>query len=199
MSEERSGKTKTCNRGPKCLNPEGPTQPIENFNKRKASADGHTYTCKVCEKASAKASYHRRKKMGKLEMTPEEHAMKKQFYRDYYQENKDRKKKYDKQYQQTEAGKKAMKEGHSRRRERIKKQKGEPYQRWEVIERDSKDGTLLCQVCKEPIERLRDVHVDHIVPIVEGGIDELDNVRCVCKTCNLSRPKGGEDIVEQSK
>lgn len=192
-------KMKTCNKGNKCVTG-GPHQPITNFSKRKASADGHTYTCRACEKEIAKQNYHKRKVEGRTKMTPEEHEMRKQFYRDYYQENKERKKEYDEGYRKSEAGKKAMREGHARRRERLKDQKGEPYQRWEVIERDTdSNGTLRCQNpnCSTPggkvLERVREVHMDHIVPVSQGGIDELANVRCVCEDCNLSRPKDGSD------
>lgn len=191
---------KTCNKGNKCVHPDGPKLPIEEFSRRKQSPDGHTYTCKVCERKQAKENYHKRKKAGKLKMTPEEHEARKQFYRDYYKDNKERKREYDEKYRQSERGKKALREGHARRRERLKKQVGDPYERWEVIERDTgKDGILRCThpKCVEPggkvIERVKDVHLDHIVPISQGGKDELDNVRVVCETCNLSRPKDGSD------
>jgi len=187
-------KVKTCNKGNLCINPDGPTQPITNFSKRKASSDGHTYTCKACEKEQAKQNYHKRKKAGKIKMTPEEHEARKQFYRDYYKENKERKKDYDEKYRNTEEGRKAMRAGHARRRARLKEQKGEPYERWEVIERDTVDGILACKTCGKTLERLEDVHIDHIMPIADGGIDELDNVRCICKNCNLTRPKDGGDV-----
>ncbi len=185
--------TKTCNKGNLCIHSDGPTQPITNFSKRKLSPDGHTYTCKACEKEQAKRNYHKRKKAGKIKMTPEEHEARKQFYRDYYQENKERKKEYDEKYRNTEEGRKAMREGHARRRQRLKSQKGESYERWEVIERDTDDGILNCQICGVFLERLEDVHIDHVVPIADGGIDELANVRCVCRECNLTRPKDGGD------
>ena len=189
MTEEV--KTKICNKGPMCIHPEGPSQPITNFNKRKASPDGHTYTCKTCERESAKASYARRKEAGLIKpLTKEEHEAKKQFYRDYYQENKERKKKYDAKYRQSEKGKEIMKEGHKRRKQRLKEQAGDPYEIWEVVEKCTKDGVLICEICELPIERLRDAQKDHITPIADGGKDELDNVRMVHKTCNLTRPKG---------
>lgn len=188
MTEEI--KMKICNRGNQCVTGE-PKQPIENFSKRKLSPDGHTYTCKACEKEQAKKNYHKRKKAGKIKMTPEEHEARKQFYRDYYQDNKERKKEYDEKYRKTEEGRKAMREGHARRRERIKKQKGDPYERWEVIERDTVNGILMCKMCGIMLERLDQVHIDHIIPIADGGMDELDNVHCVCEVCNLTKPKTG--------
>lgn len=186
--------TKICNKRDECTHPNGPELPLWEFNRRSASPDGHTYTCKECEKKAARESYHRRKQKGKLKMSKEEHEKRKQYYRDYYQDNKDKKRAYDKEYQQTPAGKKAMKKGHAKRRRKLKKQAGEPYERYEVVQRDSVDGVLQCQMCGEIIDRVRDVHIDHIIPISQGGSDELDNVRCVCASCNLSRPKDGSDV-----
>lgn len=37
--------------------------------------------------------------------------------------------------------------------------------------------------------------LDHIVPLVMGGTHTLGNVRVICKTCNVSRPKDGSDFV----
>ena len=188
--------TKICNKRDECVHPEGPELPLEQFNKRSASPDGRTYTCKECEKKAAKENYHHRKKHGKTKLTPEQREMRKQYYRDYYQANREKKKEYDREYQRTSRGKKVMKKGHARRRKRLKNQAGEPYERWEVIERDSVNGVLNCQICGKILERVRDVQIDHIIPIAEGGIDGLDNVRCVCKVCNLTRPKNGADLIE---
>lgn len=36
-------------------------------------------------------------------------------------------------------------------------------------------------------------HLDHIVPLNAGGTHTHGNVRIVCRTCNLGRPKDGSD------
>lgn len=36
--------------------------------------------------------------------------------------------------------------------------------------------------------------LDHIIPIAAGGLHTKENVRYVCRTCNLSRPKDGRDL-----
>jgi len=184
-------KEKVCNKGDNCVNPDGPRQPIENFSRRKMSPDGRTYACKACEKEQAKRNYHRRKEEGRLQMTPEEHEARKQFYRDYYRANKERKKQYDEQYRSSEKGREVMREGHTRRRQRMKQQAAEPYERWEIFQRDTdENGVLRCQICGTEITRVRDAHLDHIVPIAHGGVDAPDNVRTTCTDCNLNRPKG---------
>lgn len=37
--------------------------------------------------------------------------------------------------------------------------------------------------------------LDHIVPIGIGGTHTVGNVRVICRSCNLSRPKDGSDVV----
>lgn len=37
-------------------------------------------------------------------------------------------------------------------------------------------------------------HLDHIVPVHVGGTHTIGNVRIICRTCNLSRPKDGSDL-----
>lgn len=35
--------------------------------------------------------------------------------------------------------------------------------------------------------------LDHIVPLNIGGTHTIGNVRIICRTCNLRRPKDGSD------
>ena len=189
-------KMKRCNKGSQCLTGD-PLQPITNFSKRSASPDGHTYTCKTCEAASARESYHRRKTKKKQEQYYKENREKRlEYHKEYYQKNKEKKSTYDKEYQKSKRGKKVMKAAHARRRQALKENAGEPYTRNDVIRKDSVDGILYCQICFEPIERLSDLQIDHIKPVAEGGKDEISNVRCAHKTCNLSRPKDGRDLLQ---
>lgn len=185
---------KKCNKGSQCLSGEA-LQSIENFSKRKSSPDGHTYTCKTCEAASARESYHRRKSQKKQQEYYKETREKRlDYHKEHYKKNKDKKLAYDAEYQKSEKGKEVMKKAHEKRRQALKENAGEPYTRWDVVNRDSVDGVLICQICMEPIEKLSDLHIDHIIPVIDGGIDELNNVRCTHKTCNLTRPKDGRDL-----
>jgi len=38
-------------------------------------------------------------------------------------------------------------------------------------------------------------HIDHIIPLNIGGTHTKDNVRIICRDCNLSRPKDGSDLI----
>lgn len=39
-------------------------------------------------------------------------------------------------------------------------------------------------------------NLDHIVPICMGGTHTMGNVRIICRTCNLARPKDGSDVTD---
>lgn len=38
-------------------------------------------------------------------------------------------------------------------------------------------------------------HTDHIHPLNMGGKHTASNVRIICATCNLRRPKDGRDVL----
>lgn len=44
-----------------------------------------------------------------------------------------------------------------------------------------------CQGCGL---RGRDLEVDHIVPVVKGGSDDLDNLQLLCKPCHHEKTRG---------
>ncbi len=66
-----------------------------------------------------------------------------------------------------------------------------PQLRIEILERNG----FTCQLCgagagdPDPYNPKRKVrlHVDHIIPISQGGTDSRDNLRAVCSTCNQGR------------
>lgn len=46
-----------------------------------------------------------------------------------------------------------------------------------------------CPMCKKYFKNKSDKHVDHIKPIGVGGLHMRDNVRVICRRCNLTRPR----------
>ena len=62
--------------------------------------------------------------------------------------------------------------------------------RHEVFKRDN----YRCVECGATNKDTR-LHVDHIIPVAQGGTDELDNLQTLCEACNLSKSnrawKGG--------
>lgn len=54
--------------------------------------------------------------------------------------------------------------------------------RHEVFKRDNY-ACVECGVTKEE----RTLHIDHKLPVSQGGTDELDNLQTLCEKCNLSK------------
>lgn len=54
--------------------------------------------------------------------------------------------------------------------------------RHEVFKRDG----FKCVECGATKEDTR-LHIDHILPVSQGGSDEMDNLQTLCESCNLSK------------
>lgn len=66
------------------------------------------------------------------------------------------------------------------------------------FERNLRKSANLCPLCgirmtAEP-GKSNSKQLDHIIPIVLGGTHTMGNVRIICRTCNLTRPKDGSDL-----
>ncbi len=62
----------------------------------------------------------------------------------------------------------------------IRRDRGRPWRRLraQILTRDR----YRCRACGEPAE-----HVDHVVPIARGGIDDPSNLEALCAACNLAK------------
>lgn len=64
---------------------------------------------------------------------------------------------------------------------------------------DLRQKTEICEICKcQMIENGRKPNgknLDHMIPLNMGGTHTMDNVRYICRTCNLQRPKNGSDLL----
>lgn len=172
-----------------------------NFSNRAASKNGYAYSCKACEREASKKSYKKNKRKAKD---------KKQYYRhredhlrrakERYKDNKDDILQKAKEYRQTDKGKQAVREASQRRRDRIKQNTNTKrnYTEADVIEKSLVMGMPTCGICGLPIDvdSREEWHVDHIIPIAEGGPDLLENVRLTHASCNLTRPKDARDLKE---
>ena len=47
------------------------------------------------------------------------------------------------------------------------------------IETGNRDGFVCCDC-----GAVQDLTLDHITPLIEGGMDELDNLQLLCRSCN---------------
>lgn len=62
--------------------------------------------------------------------------------------------------------------------------------RFEVFKRDG----FRCQFCGRAQADGVKLHVDHIVPVSEGGTNEIENLQTLCEECNLG--KGSESLFD---
>lgn len=54
------------------------------------------------------------------------------------------------------------------------------------------EKTKICELCGKTL--LADRHLDHVLPLFVGGKHLRNNVRYICCSCNLHRPKDGSDL-----
>lgn len=165
----------------------------EFYSKRAASKDGLSYSCKTCERETAMRSYRKRKRKSKDKKYYENNRERLlDQSKENYQDNKKVRLEQCKEYRQNnpETARKADK----KRRERLATAEKDGVTRDEIIERDSIAGIPYCQICNMPITDIKELQIDHKVPLAAGGADTADNKRVVHKSCNISRPKDGRDL-----
>lgn len=65
-------------------------------------------------------------------------------------------------------------------------------------ERALRKRTRRCPICRAWMTcspgKPNSKHLDHIIPLVIHGTHTVGNVRIICRSCNLSRPKDGSDL-----
>lgn len=174
------------------------------FNKNSGSKTNTSGNCKQCQRESAAKSYQKTKQRRNYRKYYRENKeLKLAHARKYYEENKERIKEKHKLYLQTKKGKKVMQKAHAKRRRVLAEKKGVPYTRAMVIERDGVFRGLehpVCYLCGQPITDTTgtSLHIDHVVPVAEGGYDCFTNVACTHAECNLRREKDARELsVEQ--
>jgi hypothetical protein len=170
------------------------------FNKNAGSKTNTSGSCKACQKENAKKSYKKTKQKRNYKKYYQENKEIKQAHaRKYYEENKDRLKENHKAYLQTKKGKQVMQKAHSKRRKALAENAGVPYERALVIARD---GMFIgrdhpeCYLCNKPIEDTSgaSLHIDHVVPVVQGGLNCFTNVASTHAACNLRREKDAREL-----
>lgn len=173
------------------------------FNKNAGSKTNTSGNCKECQKGTAAKSYSKTKKNRNYKKYYQENKEVKQAHaRKYYVENKDTIKEKHKAYLATNKGKRVMKRAHSKRRKALAENKGIPYTRAMVIERD---GVFLghehpiCYLCSQSITDTSGtgLHLDHVVPVVTGGLDCFSNIASVHSDCNLKREKDARELTPE--
>lgn len=183
-------------------------KPFSDFNKDKSRKHGISYRCKQCH-AKVNEKYYDKSKMAayandyywrnrdeinrKARLKRATHPeQSRQYRRSYYQRNKTRINLL------SNAWRKANKEvgyrSKSRRRARLKKAQQSFYTTQQVLLTYGTD----CYLCGKPIDLQAPrwtaikgwetgLHIDHVIPIRDGGSDTLENVRPTHGQCNLKK------------
>lgn len=168
------------------------------FNKNSASKTCTTGTCKECQRKAAAKSYAKTKKKRNYKKYYQANKEAKQERaRKYYAENKEIINAKHRQYLQTSKGKKVMQKAHAKRAEAIANNKGIPYTRELVLDRDRQGQEYpICYLCGQPITDTSGAacHIDHVISIGNGGLDCFTNVAAVHHLCNLTKEKDDRNL-----
>ena len=170
------------------------------FNRNRSSSINCTGNCKVCQKETSRKSYDKLKgTRDHKEYYAKNREKKLERSRQYYQEHKDDVLKKQKKYHKTKKGQKVMQRSHAKRRYLLEKNAGIPYTPEMCIDRDKMgDVYPICILCNNPIKHDRDIHMEHLIPVVMGGKNCFTNVGCAHSLCNLQKSKDAREItVEQ--
>ena len=91
-----------------------------------------------------------------------------------------------------------MKKSHEKRKYMLAKNAGIPYTLEMLIDRDKQGGDRpICILCGKPIAHDRDIHIEHLLPVVMGGVDDFTNVGCAHSLCNLQKSKDAREITTE--
>jgi 5-methylcytosine-specific restriction endonuclease McrA len=144
-----------------------------HLNKRKR--DGLNHECRHCAS--------RRTKTDRLE-NPEKYEWRQFMYRDA---NRDKIRESGRAYYRAHMAESNAK---WRRRDSQIQQNGGSFTARDVLNQVDKQNSK-CYWCNKQLEKY---HVDHVIPVIRGGSDNLDNIVLACPFCNQS--KGSKTIEE---
>lgn len=170
------------------------------FNRNRSSSTNCTGNCKECQKETSRKSYDKLKgTRDHKEYYAKNREKKLENSRQYYKENRDKVLANQKKYHKTKKGQKVMQRSHAKRRYLLEKNAGIPYTPELCIDRDKMGGEHpICVLCGKPIQHERDIHMEHLLPVVMGGKNCFTNVGCAHSICNLQKSKDAREItVEQ--
>ncbi len=178
---------------------------ITEFNRKKASNDGHRPECRKCHSISNRiyVSLNKERQAAAVKKwydanREHERVMSKAHYeankervairgKKYREENKERVASKNKRWSEANKDKCAS----YRRARRARKQEATGSHTIDDINNLFKLQRKKCASCNKSISKYYEV--DHIVALVNGGSDDKHNLQLLCMTCN--RSKGSKDPI----
>lgn len=147
------------------------------FVKDKTKHDGYRPSCKECRKTSGYDEKFRGKHRDRLA----------NYHRQYREDNRERTNEICKEYRARDRDKSRLivKNAKHKRRQVEKKSKltGLELKNW------SDSQLKLCSYCG--YECSNNYHIDHIIPLCDGGEHELHNLTIACSSCNKKKNRSG--------
>lgn len=167
---------------------------FEDFAKHSRMKYGIDTTCKSCILENTKKHYKENKEkiieyQKKYYLENREYKLK--YKREHYKKNREYLIEWFKEYEKNDKRILDRSIYRARRRSKIKEFKTDITadflsNLWEKTE--------VCETCNKKLLNKKDAHLDHIIPLCVGGEHMKKNVRYICSSCNLQRPKDGSDI-----
>ncbi len=169
----------------------------EHFKKDPSKRDGLYPSCKECNKKDWKDNYpniaerHRARTSKYAKNNPE---IVNNYRTKYYQDNKEDLKAKSKQWRIDNPEKRKISHSLSKAKRRALLKGVRNTLTAEQIREQYSEQTGECVYCYVDVGN--DYHVDHIIPIINGGENTKDNIVIACPRCNLSK---GVKTVEEFK
>lgn len=186
-------------------------KPFNEFRTRKDTKNGYRNECKKCEQINSQdykknnpnyfVEYYKNniecfknKSKKHYENNISEIKKRHNIYSITYRElNKSYFTEYNKKYQKTDKYRLIVKNSQHKRRTHCKNT--DITYGWL---KEFEEKSVMCAICNCKMNKIKkhpqSKHLDHIVPINIGGKHLKTNVRYLCQTCNLKRPKNGSDL-----
>lgn len=171
---------------------------LQFFSKNKTQRDGYENYCKSC-KGKACNNYYLKNKSKWKKSSPEsiKESSRRYYIKNreriienqkiYYENNKEKVIEYRKKYQRSEVGLLKMKVKLQRRRLQARLTNDRTINDSSIQELFEKQDRK-CALCKEELILLSKLtHLDHVIPLVKGGIHSIKNIQITCARCNLSK------------
>jgi hypothetical protein len=186
----------------------GEIKPSSDYRSEKRNRDGLYSCCRECTNKRQRELYQLEENRQRYREIAKQsyyrnHDKNKARFKRWYEENKDKNKINSRKWREGNREKDrfmAMRwvtnnpeKAATIRRNRIARLKGaEGSHTAEEIAKLLKKQNGLCTGCKKDIKT--SYTVDHIVPLIRGGSNRIENIQLMCKSCNCS--KGAKDMQE---